>query len=111
VSNGLFTVTLDFGPNVLTGADHWLDLGVRSNGRGAFIPLSPRQKLTATPYAITAGNVTGVVPNGGVAGTCSSAVTFDNAGNSFTGNGAGLTALNANNPAPAPCRTRGSRPT
>ncbi|MEY2428691.1 MAG: hypothetical protein QOJ40_1576 [Verrucomicrobiota bacterium] len=57
VSNGLFTVILDFG-NQFPGADSWLEIGVRTNGGGAFANLNPRQKLTATPYALTAGNVT-----------------------------------------------------
>src|SRR5438445_5650229 len=95
VSNGLFTVTLDFGPGIFTGPDRWLEIGVRTNGNGAFATLTPRQKLTATPYAITAGNLTGVVPNAGVGGTYSSAVTFSNPANSFTGNGGGLTNVNA----------------
>lgn len=99
VSNGLFTVALDFGVDVFDGSERWLDIGVRSNGVGEFIPLDPRQQLTATPYAIAAGNVTGVVPSGGVAGTYSSVVTFGHAANqfagSFTGNGGALTNINA----------------
>jgi len=55
VSNGLFTVTLDFGAN-FPGANRWLEIGVRTNGGGAYTTLSPRQALTATPYAIMAGN-------------------------------------------------------
>ena len=54
VSNGLFTVTLDFGAN-FPGASRWLEIGVRTNGGGAFTTLVPRQALTATPFAITAG--------------------------------------------------------
>jgi hypothetical protein len=70
VSNGLFTVTLDFGPGVFTGAERWLEIGVRSSGAGAFQPLAPRQRFTATPYAITAGGVSGTIsstalPSGG----------------------------------------------
>ena len=55
VSNGLFTVSLDFGAGVFTGPDRWLEIGVCANGAGVFALLSPRQKLTATPYAVTAG--------------------------------------------------------
>jgi hypothetical protein len=99
VSNGLFTVALDFGAGTFTGPDRWLEIGVRTNGGGAFATLSPRQKLTATPYAITAGNVTGVLSNSAIAGTYSSAVNFSNALNQFTGsfagNGAGLSNVNA----------------
>jgi hypothetical protein len=58
VSKGLFTVTLDFG-NQFPGANRWLEIAVRTNGGGAFSTLAPRQAITATPYAITAGNVTG----------------------------------------------------
>jgi len=57
VSNGFFTTTLDFG-NVFPGADRFLEIGVRTNGSVTFITLLPRQKITATPYAITAGDVT-----------------------------------------------------
>jgi hypothetical protein len=57
VSNGLFTVKLDFGAGVFTGAERWLEIGVRSNGGGDFTALSPRQPLTPTPYAITAANL------------------------------------------------------
>jgi hypothetical protein len=61
VTNGLFTVELDFGGN-FPGADRWLEISVRSAGNGVFTTLSPRQKFTATPYAITAGNLTGGLP-------------------------------------------------
>ena len=54
VTNGLFTVPLDFGPNVFTGADRWLDIAVRPAGNGPFTPLLPRQPITAAPYALTA---------------------------------------------------------
>ena len=94
VSNGLFTVTLDFG-NQFAGADRWLEIAARTNGESALSTLNPRQKLTATPYAVTARNVTGVVQNPSLAGTYSSALALNNAGNSFSGSGTGLTGVNA----------------
>lgn len=73
VSNGLFTVTLDPGAGVFTGAERWLEIGVRTNGGGVFTTLSPRQKLAPTPYALfapnagTAASATSVAP--GAVGT------------------------------------------
>jgi hypothetical protein len=61
VTNGLFTVTLDFGAGVFTGPARWLEVDVRTNGNGAFTPLVPRQALTPSPYAVysaTAGSAT-----------------------------------------------------
>jgi len=94
VSNGLFTVTLDFGAGMFSGADRWLEIGVRTNGGSSFTTLTPRQKFTATPYAITAGHV---VSGGLAGGTYTNAVTFNNAANGFTGNGGGLTNVSALN--------------
>lgn len=95
VSNGLFTVTLDFG-NEFPGAGRWMEIAVRTNGAVSFTTISPRQPVTPAPYAITAGNV---VSGGIPAGTYVNAVTFNNSGNNFggtfTGNGGGLTNLNA----------------
>src|SRR5437879_2665373 len=96
-SNCTFAVLLDFGAGNFLGTDRWLEIGVRTNGGGDFITLNPRQKLSASPYAITAANLSGVVPSAGISGTYSNAVTFDNPGNSFAGNGSALTSLNAAN--------------
>ena len=71
VSNGWFTVTLDFGAGVFPGANRWLEIGVRTNGAGEFAALSPRQPITATPYALTAGNLTGTVASSQLTGTIS----------------------------------------
>jgi len=43
VSNGLFTVTLDFGTSVFPGAARWLEIGLRTNGGGAFTPAARRR--------------------------------------------------------------------
>lgn len=56
VNSGVFVTTIDFGPGVFTGSNYWLDIAVRSNGVGTFSELSPRQPITAVPYAIMSGN-------------------------------------------------------
>jgi hypothetical protein len=99
VSNGLFTVTLDFGAN-FPGADRWLEIGVRTNGNGTFSTLGPRQKITPSPYAIyaagaSAAGISGTIPTANLTGTYGSAVTFNNPANSFSGSGTGLSNVNA----------------
>ncbi len=94
-ANGLFTVTLDFGGGVFTGTNLWLEVGVRTNGGGGYTTLMPLQALTTTPYAITAGNLSGPLPAAQFSGTYGNPVTLNNAANNFTGNGTGLTNVNA----------------
>jgi len=106
VNNGLFIVTLDFG-SVFNGSNCWLQIGVRTNGAGAFTTLNPLQPLAPTPYAIyaanagSAGALTGVLAGGGLSGAYSNAVALTNTANqlagSFAGNGSGLTNLQAAN--------------
>src|SRR6185369_8684895 len=54
VTNGLFNVSLDFGPNIFTGPARWLEVSVRTNGVGSPTVLTPRTPLLPTPYAIFA---------------------------------------------------------
>jgi hypothetical protein len=119
VSNGLFTVTLDFS-NRFDGTPRWLEIGVRTNGASGFTTLSPRQPLTPTPYAIfanTASNLSGTLPAAQLAGTLppsafagyTNTVALTNGGNlfagmfsgifsgSFFGNGGGVTNVNVTN--------------
>ena len=52
VTDGLFTVELDFG-DVFDGTVLYLEIGVRpGSSTGAYTTLSPRQALTAAPYAL-----------------------------------------------------------
>jgi hypothetical protein len=103
VTNGLFTVILDFG-SVYNGTPYWLQLTVRSNNTATYYPLTPRQELTPAPYAVTAENVVGLVnasqlsgtlPAGLLSGGYPDALSLNNAGNVLGGNGSGLTGLNA----------------
>jgi len=111
VTNGYFAVTLDFGA-VFAGNARWLEIGVRTNGSGAFATLAPRQPLTPSPYAlyapsagaaatattaasanaVAAANVTGTLE---LAQLPPAVVTNNQSGitltGTFTGNGAGLT--------------------
>ncbi len=79
VSNGLFTVQLDFGANVFNGNARWLEIGVRTNGSvGAYVLLNPRQAVSSTPYAIQAANAAAAVtaasvPASGLTGQLSDA--------------------------------------
>ena len=52
ISSGLFTVQLDFGSGVFNGDERWLETSVKCTGDANYITLSPRTKLTPTPYAI-----------------------------------------------------------
>lgn len=52
VTNGLFTVTLDFGSAAIDGNARWLEIAVRPNGGGTYTTLAPRQRLTPVPYAL-----------------------------------------------------------
>jgi Regulator of chromosome condensation (RCC1) repeat/Chaperone of endosialidase len=105
VSNGLFMTTLDFG-NVFTGGSNWLEIAVSPGGSNSFATLTPRQQLTAVPYAqyapnagaaasagsVAAANITGTIP---LAQLPENVVTNGASGvnitGTFSGNGAGVT--------------------
>jgi hypothetical protein len=82
ISNGFFTVMLDFGVNAFDGSARWLEIAVRQ-GANDFTVLSPRQPLTPTPYALTAVNLANpaTVLSGTFTGT-------------FAGDGSSLTNVN-----------------
>jgi hypothetical protein len=56
VTNGIFTVDLEFGAAAFTGATRFLQISVFSTPTNAFVELSPRQQITSAPYAVRALN-------------------------------------------------------
>ena len=77
VSNGVFTVSLDFGASSFPGANRFLEIRARQTGSTGFIILEPRQQVTATPYAVRSDSA-------GSADTATSAMTATNATNATT---------------------------
>jgi hypothetical protein len=56
LSDGYFTVQLDFGSGRFSGDARWLAVSVRCPaGAGEYASLPPRQPLTPAPYALWAG--------------------------------------------------------
>src|SRR5678815_947978 len=81
VTNGLFAVPLSF-PMMNTsfdGNDRWLEIAVKPGGVATnYVVLSPRQQLTAVPYAVRANtasyassatSLVGGIPAGQLTGT------------------------------------------
>ncbi len=111
MTNGWFSIVVDFGAGIYTGSNYWLQIGVRTNGGNNFTILTPLQAITPAPYAVfastantlsgplPAGQINGTVPPNSISGAYGNAVTFNNAGNgfngSFSGDGENLTTLNA----------------
>ncbi|MBL9001470.1 MAG: hypothetical protein JNK25_10070 [Phycisphaerae bacterium] len=132
VSNGKFTVIVDFGAQ-FAGQQRFLEIDVRTDSGlscanpSGYTTLTGRQPLTASPYAaysLNAGaattatnattaanstnlngqppafylnlaNHTGTLPGPALSGSYTNAITFGNVSGTFSGNGAGLSALNA----------------
>jgi hypothetical protein len=59
INDGIFTVALDFGPGAFDGQPRWLQIAV--NG----VVLTPRQAITAAPFALYASAAGGGVGSGG----------------------------------------------
>lgn len=120
---GAFTAELDFG-SVFDATRRYVEIEYRSDtgltcsDATGYVAASSRGELLAQPtalYALAAENTTrlngqsasfyqnaanltsGTIPPGRIGGTYTSVVTMNNAGNSFTGSGAGLTGLSAAN--------------
>jgi len=61
VSNGLFTVVLDFGVGPFRSPNFHLEIATRRTGETDFVTLTPRQHITPVPQAIHAETATSLV--------------------------------------------------
>jgi hypothetical protein len=56
VTDGLFTALVNdsgqFGPTAFLGDERWLQVAVKCGSEPSYTPLSPRQPITAAPYAL-----------------------------------------------------------
>jgi hypothetical protein len=90
VTNGVFSVSLDFGTNAFPGANRFLEVSVRRNAGEQFIVLAPRTQILTAPYSIrsntstTADTSTNALNLGGIA--ASEYVTNTNLGNTVIRN-------------------------
>jgi hypothetical protein len=56
LASGRFAVQLDFGSGAFQGDARWVEVSVRTAGMTDFVTLTPRQAITAAPYALFALN-------------------------------------------------------
>ncbi len=68
IVDGLLTVELDFGVAAFDGNERWLEVSVASPSGAQVVTLSPRQPLTASPYARTAVTALNAPNSWGLAG-------------------------------------------
>ncbi len=57
VSDGLFTVLLDFGQDAFNGGPRWLEVSVKPSAEETYTILEPRQLLSPAPYALHAFSI------------------------------------------------------
>ena len=111
VSDGYFTVQLDFGSDAFDGDARWLEIGIRpANTTGAFTTLSPRQEVTPSPYALyaetaniasyaeTAGSTGDGIGGGGAAGYVAKFTGPTTVGNSAIYDNSGSVGIGTTNP-------------
>jgi hypothetical protein len=52
VTDGTFSVDLDFGADAFDGADRYMEISVRKTAGESYTTLTPRQKINSVPYAV-----------------------------------------------------------
>jgi hypothetical protein len=95
VSNGLFTVNLDFGAAAFSGSARFLQIEVRPAGGGSYTLLTPRQEVKPQPHALFAANAANAA-NAVNAGHATNADNAVNAGHATNADNAANAAHAAN---------------
>jgi hypothetical protein len=94
VTNGVFTVNLDFGSLAFTSRSiNYLEISVRPGAStGSYTTLAPRQLITTSPYSINTMNLGGISASGFIQNTTSqqSSSNFNISGNGIIGGNLGL---------------------
>src|SRR5262245_17041509 len=97
VNAGNFTVQLDFGANAFPGPARFLDIGVKRPVESSFTPLSPRQPITSTPYAVRSLSAETIFIGSDRVLNVSGTVAIPNS-NTFLGVGAGINNMPGGSP-------------
>ena len=96
VTNGVFTVQLDFGANAFNGDARLLEISVRPHSADpaspAYTTLNPRQPITSTPYAIR--SISAAAADTATTATTAATATTANAVSASAGDSV-VTAINA----------------
>ena len=94
-TDGVFSVELDFGSQ-FTGSKRWLEIDVKlsTDPPASYETLSPRQEVKGSPFSLFS-LTTGLIPDIALTGTYSQNLNLTNAGNTYAGDGSGLSSLNA----------------
>ncbi|HLM00881.1 MAG TPA: hypothetical protein VK400_07475, partial [Pyrinomonadaceae bacterium] len=66
VTNGAYSTSLDFGAEVFSGGERYLEISIRKTETEAYAPLSSREKINSVPYSIRANTATTAENVGGV---------------------------------------------
>ena len=99
ITNGLFTVLIDYGTSPFVGEARWIESAVRCPPEVGYTTLSPRTRLTAAPYALYALNNWALSGNSGTGGNGFLGTT-DNTALTVGVNGAGALRLYPNATSP-----------
>jgi hypothetical protein len=87
VTNGSFTVQLDFGAAAFDGGERYLEISIRRAGEVNYTPLNPRQEIASAPYAVRANSAANSETfNGNLSGYVSNPQTDATAANASTAN-------------------------